>query len=369
MRYFEKISVFLSVVVLFLIGTSDLQADDITARSSFRDGMTKEKDEKYLAAAAAFEEAHVQANDPVLKANALMNTARCYRKARQYGKEFDVLQGLIKVHISRINFTAVVQRQYEIAEMYFKGHRDYFVSWLPFITKEDRTTELFEKVLENAPCAEPAAEIRLGLGRLYVNSQKPQKAAETFRKVLQLHPDTREAKYAALELANLFMQLAENGDGDGKYAKEALETLENFLKKHPDDSEAEWIRRSIKKVNSYIAKRFCRLGDFYKKSGKNKTAEHYYATVLSDYPDTPEARDAEKKLAQLDKEFMPSKKPYEPEKQNFVEVEFPQEPEKLLVQPDDSNGSFLLPVKDLKRNVSAPEKIRTFKEEVDDDAL
>ena len=66
---------------------------------------------------------------------------------------------------------------------------------------------------------------------------------------------------------------------------------------------------------------------------------------------------------------MPSKKPYEPEKQNFVEVEFPQEPEKLLVQPDDSNGSFLLPVKDLKRNVSAPEKIRTFKEEVDDDAL
>lgn len=369
MRYFEKFSVFLSVTVLFLMGSAGLLADDITARSSFRDGMTKEKAEKYLAAAAAFEEAHVQADDPVLKANALMNTARCYRKARQYGKEFDVLQGLIKVHISRINFSAVVQRQYEIAELYFKGHRDYFISWLPFITKEDRTIEFFEKVLENAPCAEPAAEIRLGLGRLYVNNQKPEKAAEAFRKVLQLHPNTREAKYAALELANLFVQLAENGDGDGKFAKEALSTLEDFLEKHPKDTETAWIRRTIKKVHSHIAKRYCKLGDFYQKSGKKETAEHYYATVLSDYPDTPEAKNAEKELAKLDKEFVPGRKTYVQEKQNFREIDFPKDPDVLLIQPDDSNGSFLLPVKDLKRNISAPEKILTFKEEVNDDAL
>ena len=369
MRYFEKISVFLLATGLFLAGSTKLFADNTTARQEFRKGAEKEMSGDPLAAAKIFEEAHIQADDPVLKANALMNTARCYRKAKLYGKEFDVLQALIKVHVSRINFTAVVQRQYEIANLFFKGHRDYFVSWLPFIKKDDRTTELFETVLENAPCAEPAAEIRLGLGRLYVNSQQPTKAAETFRKVLQLHPDTAEAKYAALELANLFVQLSENGDGDGKFAKDALVTLESFLKKYPDDTEAEWIRNAIEKVHSHIAKRYCKLGDFYRRSGKNDTAQRYYALVISDYPNTAEAKKAEVQLSKLDKNYIPSKKPFTPKERKFIEKSLPVEPEVVLIQPDDSNGRFLLPVKDLRRNISTPEKITNLTEKVDEDAL
>ena len=209
----------------------------------------------------------------------------------------------------------------------------------------------------------------MGLGRLYVNDQKPKKAAEVFKKVLELHANTVEAKYAALELANLFIQLAESGDGDGKYAKDALETLEAFLKKHPKDPESVWIRNSIKKVHSYIAKRYCRLGDFYKKSGKQETAERYYSMVISDYPETEEARTAEKKLAEMDDKFVPSKVPYTPAERKFVEKAFPEEPDVILIQPDDSDGRFLLPVRDLKRNVSAPQKTITVKEKVDDDAL
>ena len=81
-------------------------------------------------------------------------------------------------------------------------------------------------------------------------------------------------------------------------------TLENFLNKYPNDSEAEWIRRSIEKVHSHIAKRYCKLGDFYRKSGKKDTAQRYYALVISDYPNTPEAKKAEVQLSKLDKNFV-----------------------------------------------------------------
>ena len=369
MQYFKKNSVFLLAAGLFWANFTGLLADDKSAVTEFRQGAEKEKAEKYLSAAASFEEAHVQADDPVLKANALMNAARCYRKAGQYGKEFDVLQGLVKIHVSRINYSAVVQRQYEIANLYYKGHRDYFVSWLPFIKKDDRTAELFEKVLENAPCAEPAPEIRLGLGRIYMDDQKPSQAAETFRKLIQLHPESKEAKFAALELANLFIQQAESGDGDGKFAKEALETLEKFQKKYPDDPEMEWVKQSIKKVHSLIALRYCKLGDFYVKSGKKETAERYYALVLSDYPNTPESKIAEKKLAKLDKNFISSRKPYTPEERKFIEMTLPEEPSAVLIHPGNSNGRFLLPVRDLNKNVSAPQKQTIVKEVLDDDAL
>ena len=82
MRYFEKISVFLLTVGLFMSGTVSLFADNASAREAFRLGAEKEQKNKYLAAAEEFEEALVQADDPVLKANAMMNDARCYRKAQ-----------------------------------------------------------------------------------------------------------------------------------------------------------------------------------------------------------------------------------------------------------------------------------------------
>ena len=370
MLQFEKISVFLLTAGLFLSGAGLLFADDSAAMEAFRKGANQEKEKKFQSAAASFEEAQLEADDPVLKANALMNAARCFRKAGLYGKEFDVLQGLVKGHVSRINYTAVVQRQYEIASLCFKGHRDYFVSWLPFIKKDDRTAEFFQTVLENAPCAEPAPEIRLALGRIYLNDQKPIPAAEEFRKTIQLYPDTKEAKFAALELANVFVQQAETGDGDGKYAKEAIETLNQFLEKYPDDPEAEWIRNELKKVHSYVAKRYCKLGDFYRKSGKNDTAQRYYALVLTDYPNTPEAQIAEKKLAKLDQSFTSSRKEYTPEQRNFIEKTLPGEPANIIVHPEESNGRWLLPVRNIKGSVKAPMKEFSQKEEViDDDAL
>lgn len=369
MQHFEKFSVFLLTAALFLFAGPPLSADDSAAADEFRKGAEKESAGKFIAAAETFEEAQVQADDPVLKANALMNAARCYRKAELYGKEFDILQSLVKGHISRINFTAVVQRQYEIANLFFKGHRDYFVSWLPFIKKDDRTAELFEKVLENAPCAEPAPEIRLGLGRIYLDDQKPDLAAETFRKILQLHPDTKEAKYAALELANLFVQRSEFGDGDGRFAKEAVAAMDGFLEKYPDDPEKKWIEDARKKVQSHTAKRYCKLGDFYRRSGKIETAERYYALVLTDYPDTPEAQEAEKQLSKLDSNFVSSRKVVTQEQRAFIEKTLPKEPDHIIIHPDESNGRFLLPVRNLRSGISEPPKYQNVKEDVHDDDL
>ena len=369
MLQIEKISVFLLMAGLFFAGTGALFADNNTAFEYFRKAADKEWGRDYLAAASLFEEAHVQADDPVLKANALMNVARCYRKAQRYGKEFDVLQGLIAGHVSRINYTAVVQRQYEIAHLFFKGYREVFVSWLPFIKKEDRTAELFQKVLENAPCAEDAPEIRLALGRIYLDDQKPEEAAEEFKKTIQLYPETKEAKYAALELANVYVQQAENGDGDGRYAKEAIEALNFYLEKHPNDPETQWIRDSLKKVHSYIAKRYCNLGDFYRKKGKTETAERYYALVLTDYPNTPEAEKAEKQLAKLDQEFLSSRKQYTPEEKKFIEKTLPAEPQSIITHPEESNGRWLLPIRNVRSTVKAPQKATFEREAVNDDDL
>ena len=71
------------------------------------------------------------------------------------------LQKLAEGHVTRINFTEVVKRQFEIGDKFFAGHRDRFLSWIPFITKDDRTMEIYEKALKNAPCTTAAPTIVL----------------------------------------------------------------------------------------------------------------------------------------------------------------------------------------------------------------
>ena len=96
--------IFCAAFLLF----SAAYAGDQEAMEHFKAGREYEKAGKFSSAASEFMSAQLQADDPVLKSNALMDAARAYRKNKQYGSEFDCLERLVKEHLNRINFTNVV---------------------------------------------------------------------------------------------------------------------------------------------------------------------------------------------------------------------------------------------------------------------
>ena len=116
-----------------------------------------------------------------MKANALNNAARAYRQAELYGKEFDCIERLIDEHMSRIDFTWAVNREYEIADAFYNGHRDAKFAWFPFIKDYDRFLECSEAALNHAPCSESAAAVRLRLGLMYLEDQKTDKDTTYYR--------------------------------------------------------------------------------------------------------------------------------------------------------------------------------------------
>ncbi len=343
----QKLPLVLPILALSLL----LSAGNQDALDAFTHARDKERAGQPLTAADWYNEAQVQADDPVIKANALMNMARCYRRAGKYGAEFDCLQKLVKGHMNRISYSDVVSRQYEIADEFFRGHRDYFVSWLPFVKLDDRTSEMFRTVLENAPCSPSAPETRLRLGRIYIEEQHPEKAIKEFMETIKLHPETMEAKYASLELANVLLQLSERGDGDGKYARDAIDAFDEFLKKHPNDPEIKWVERAREQVRCYIAERYRKLGEFYNSQGKPEIAQRYLAMVVQDYPNTPDTPKAEKLLSKLDHEFQASGAKWTPAERQFKMMSLPKEEAPVMVIPSESGGRWLLPVRDLKAGI------------------
>lgn len=327
-------------------------SDDAQARDWVQKGSDFETAQKFSKAVKAYLAASIYADDPVIKANALSSAARAYRGDKLYGKEFDLLERLAKEHLARIDFKRLTDRQYEIADSYFQGHRDVYVSWLPFIHDDDRTIALYETALKRAPLAEPSANARLRLGGLYLDDAKPQKAIETYKEILELHPGTDAARYAEIELANTYCRLAERGDGDGQWANFALESLDRFIKTYPDDPEIPWARKERRAIDELLIRRLQALGEYYHRTGRDDLAQRYLGRAVRNYADNSAIADSERLLAKIDRTYQPTPDEAKktPEPYAFDRHMLPQEESQILVVPENSDGKWLFPIRDLRMN-------------------
>ena len=346
-----------------------LTASDKEANEYLVQGRAKEKAASYRSAASRYMDGHFQAESSILRGNLLIAAARAKRKAELYGEEFDCLERLIKEHLSEINFTQIVDREYAIGDLFFAGHRDQVVSWIPFIKEKDRTIEIYEAALKNAPCHSRAGEVRLRLSRIYIDDQKTTEAIRHLREIPKLHPKSDAAKYAMLELCSLLYQMAERGDGDGSYSRQTIEACDNYLTAFPKSPEKDWVYRTRQKALNGIAARKHAVATYYYRRGKPELAEKYLADVVKNYSSTESAAASETLLAKIDEEFeaVPGRKHrYRPYKEKIVKISIPAEDEPIMVTPEFSGNRWLLPVRNLKKSPSVdagnvtPEEFERF---------
>ena len=356
--------ILLSAALFFTLAATDREANEY-----YIQGRAKEKDSSYRRAASRYKDAHFMAKSSILRGNMLIAAARAYRKAELYGEEFDCLERLIQEHLSEINFTQIVDREYAIGDLFFAGHRDQLVSWIPFIKEKDRTTEIYEAALKNAPCHRQAGETRLRLSRIYIDDQKTKDAVRHLREIPKLHPGSDSAKYAMLELCSLLHQMAERGDGDGSYSRQTIEACDNYLAAFPKSKETPWVYRTRQKALNGIAARKYAVGTYYYRRGKPELAEKYLADVVKNYSNTESAAPSETLLAKIDEEFevVPGRKRrYRPYKEAVVKTLIPAEDEPIMVTPEFSGNRWLLPVRNLRKspsvsvNTATPEDFENF---------
>ena len=328
--------------------------NDAAAQEFFQKGLDLEREGDYRKAAKRYLDAELLTSENTVKANALIHAARAYRQAELYGKEFDCIERLIDEHMSRIDFTGAVNREFEIADAFYNGHRDAMFAWFPFIKDSDRFLECSEAALNHAPCSDSAAAVRLRLGNMYLEDQKTDKAIEKYKEVLQLHPGTDSAYYAELGLADVYCQLAEHGDGDGHWAALAIEQLDHFTENNPQAPEIQWVKEQRLEIDKIQAKRLHDLARYHHRTGRDDLAERYLNMVVQRYGETEHAIPSEKLLAEIDETYeappatMPRK---DPAHYDFVRNPSPLEDSDLLITPENSDGKWLFPIRDLKKDV------------------
>ena len=136
---FAMVAAYSAALCLF---TFNAYADDKEAQSELKEAAEEYKAGNYYDAAKAYEGAVLYADSTDIKFEALKKAADAYGKAGQKYKQFKCIDELIIGFPDRIDLARLVEKEYEIANDFAKGHRDTPLSWLPWIKGENKATEI-----------------------------------------------------------------------------------------------------------------------------------------------------------------------------------------------------------------------------------
>ena len=100
-------------------------------------------------------------------------------------------------------------------------------------------------------------------------------------------------------------------------------------------------------------KRLYGLAEYYHRKGNDEAAKGYLGQIIRDYGTSKDAIPAEKLLAEIDSTYTPPEKdaPRKPEYRIKIQKNtIPEERSRIMIVPENSDGRFLLPVRDLELN-------------------
>jgi outer membrane protein assembly factor BamD (BamD/ComL family) len=126
--------------------TQQLFASDGEAATLFQQGLKEVKAKTYRQAAKTFLKAKDTADDVTLKGKALKEAMLNFRRAKLYGEEFKCIEMLLNSYSAQVDYATMVEREYAIGNIYFKGYRDpafWQLRWVPWLTAPDKTLKVY----------------------------------------------------------------------------------------------------------------------------------------------------------------------------------------------------------------------------------
>ncbi len=337
---------------IFLSLSFCLTAENTASSEKFQAGLKKLKAGEYVKAADKFLDAEYLARNVSMKAAAAKEAMKAYRKVNLLYKEFTIIERLLNSYPAEVDFGKLVEREYEICDKYYKGHRDpefWSLRWIPWLVGPDRSEEMLAKALKHAPFAKSAPQAKLRLAVLQLEGGKVKAGLKQLRELIKDYPKSKYCKFAYLELGNALFELSKTGDGDGKYNSEALSVFEKFIKTYPKAAELGWIEKCLLRSKDIQAKRLLGIAKFYNRIGRIAPAERYLNDILVKYPDSKSADMSEEILAKIDKSYTPEgfRPALESRYQKYDLIPIPAQTSRIILVPENSNGKYLLPIRDL----------------------
>jgi outer membrane protein assembly factor BamD (BamD/ComL family) len=227
----------------------------------------------------------------------------------------------------------LVQREYEIAEKWLAqvdpntpaGQKlpwvAHFDGRLPLIDTQGHAIRALEHVRHHHVDGPLADDAVMRIADEYMKNKDYDSAGVYYDQLVTDHPKSPFLQRAQLAGIDARMKGYLGPEYDGAGLEKARELIKQTMATNPDKpANYERLYHTLDLINDAQAERAYTVGDYYRRTGKVASAEHYFGMIPQKWPKSPWATKAKAQLAVLAK--MPRKA---------------SEPSKIMTQPGSSD--------------------------------
>jgi outer membrane protein assembly factor BamD len=230
--------------------------------------------------------------------DARLGEAECLGAIGYHYKAFQQYQELIKKNPNTTHFDTVLQRQFEIGNLFLAGERQkaWGIRWFPSL---DRAVEVYEQVVKNGPYSPVAPESQFRIGLAYEKQRDYLAAVHAYEKLLERYPKLPLAEGAQFQIGWEYKKESARAEYDQNAANQAIAAFTDFLLRFPRSDKVAIAQEYLIGLKGEQARGLFHIGLFYEKNGHFKSALIYYNDVIEKNPESNWASQAKDKVAKL----------------------------------------------------------------------
>ena len=196
------------------------------------------------------------------------------------------------------DFNASIEGQMRVANAYLDGRRQKILG-IPTLPSMGRAVDIYAAIMRNAPYSKYAALAEFNIGRAREKQGDFTGAVNAYQIVVDKYPTSDVADDAMFQIGYVYVTMVRAGSYDRNAARFAREYLEDFLAAYPKHEKAPQAREYLATLGKAQTRTSLKVAQYYDKAKIWRAAIMYYNEVVRQTPDSPDAKIATARLAQL----------------------------------------------------------------------
>jgi outer membrane protein assembly factor BamD len=170
--------------------------------------------------------------------------------------------------------------------------------------------ETFQKVRDRYPYSKQALLAQIKLADAYFYQKKYDEAVQAYKDFEKLHPTNKAVPYCIYRRGLCYYRQRSTIDRDQTYTTKALAEFRLLRKKFPQSEYVAKAEKCMARCRLDLAEHEFYIAEFYYNTKRYQAALDRYQAVVQDYPEFPKKGEAQERIAACQKILaMPDKKP------------------------------------------------------------
>ncbi len=282
--------------------------DEQLARTELAEGERLFAQRQFGDAVGHFKKAAMRWPDSSIEEDSLFYLGECYFFLDRYPKANDAFANLIKKYGTTRHLDLVMRRQYSIARFWQDLDRanpssmpNLYDDTRPWWDTEGEALATYESVWLNDPTGPLADDAVMATANGHFLSGRYRDADDYYDQLRTKHPQSEHQLEAHLLGLQSKLRAYQGPEYDGIELVDAEKLVDQTLTQFPDQlqDERERVIETRRLVHAQRAERDWNVGQHYDRLQYYRAAKFYYDGILKDYPGTPFAEMAQKRIDEI----------------------------------------------------------------------